>query len=46
MDDGGGTGQNNDDDEEMLDEEEIRARNQNILKELYDKIERDEGSHP
>jgi hypothetical protein len=26
------------DEEEMLDEDEIRARNANILQELYDKI--------
>jgi hypothetical protein len=44
--DDGVAGQNNEDDEEMLDDDEIRERNQNMLKELYDKIERDEGSHP
>ncbi len=30
-------------DEEMLDEEEKRQRNQNILKELYDKIQHEEA---
>lgn len=30
-------------DEEMLDEEEKRQRNQNILKELYDKIQNEEA---
>jgi hypothetical protein len=37
MDDGG-----NPDDDEMLDEEEIKARNTNILKELYEKIQKEE----
>ena len=30
-------------DEEMLDEEEIKYRNANMLKELYEKIEKEEG---
>ena len=30
-------------DEEMLDEDEIKARNANMLKELYDKIQQEEG---
>jgi len=34
MDDGG----DNPDEEEMLDEDEIKARNLNMLQELYDKI--------
>jgi hypothetical protein len=38
MDDGGALGVDNPDDEEMLDDEEIRERNKNILKDLYDKI--------
>lgn len=32
-----------DDDEEMLDEEEKKQRNQNMLKELYDKIQHEEA---
>jgi|LauGreDrversion4_2_1035121.scaffolds.fasta_scaffold142434_5 hypothetical protein len=36
MDDGG-----NPDDEEMLDDEEIKARNANILSELYEKMEKE-----
>ena len=39
MDDGG----LNPDDEEMLDEDEIKARNANMLQELYDKIQQEEG---
>ena len=39
MDDGGAV---NPDDEEMLDDDEIRARNANMLQELYDKIQKEE----
>jgi hypothetical protein len=38
MDDGGALGVDNPDDEEMLDEDEIKAKNANMLQELYDKI--------
>ena len=42
MDDGGAQGIDNPDDEEMLDEDEIKARNANMLQELYEKIQREE----
>lgn len=38
----GGTGAA--DEEEMLDEDEIRERNAHILRELQEKIEKEEGS--
>ena len=42
MDDGGALGVENPDDEEMLDEDEIKAKNANMLQELYDKIQKEE----
>jgi hypothetical protein len=36
-------GGNDEDEEEMLDEDEIKERKANMLKELIEKIEREEG---
>ncbi len=35
----------NDDEEEMLDEEEIKHRNENMLKELKDKLELEDSQY-